>query len=153
MPHPRSSRGVAGEATDDRDELFAARLNLLFAAIYPPGRGRYRNTEVREMLQARGCRISPAYLTQLRKGIRTRPSRPMVEALSELFRVPVDYLAGEDEAYARYFDEELWWTAQLRDPEVRRLTEMILDLSAPAQRQLLVHADRNRIAACLRACA
>lgn len=125
-------------------EIFAERLNRLFAVVRPVGRGPYSNTEVVGLLQARGYRLSKAYLSQLRNGRRVRPRRSTVEGLAEFFGVPPGYLYGHQAAYTRYIDRELWWTAQLHDPQVRQLTGMILDLSPAAQRELLAYIDRPR---------
>ena len=55
-------------------DAFTERLNRLFAVVYPPGRGPYRNVEVTEALAGRGYQLSAPYLSQLRSGVRGGPS-------------------------------------------------------------------------------
>lgn len=65
----KKRRGASVDAA-----TFTERLNRLFAVVYPPGRGPYRNAEVREALAGRGFAMSAPYLSQLRGGTRTSPS-------------------------------------------------------------------------------
>ncbi len=87
---------------------FAERLNRLFVAIRPPGRGPYRSFEVTEALEHRGYRLSAPYLSQLRSGTRTCPSLRTAEMLAEFFGVKVEYF-DTNTSYARALDVELDW--------------------------------------------
>jgi transcriptional regulator with XRE-family HTH domain len=117
-------------------DAFTERLNRLFAAIYPPGRGPYRNIEVTEALAGRGYRLSAPYLSQLRSGVRSRPSARTVEMLAEFFGVRVEYF-DTDSGYARVVDADLAWLNLVHDRNVRELTTALLAL-APAERDQLI---------------
>ncbi|WP_020101892.1 hypothetical protein [Mycobacterium sp. 360MFTsu5.1] len=117
--------------------LFAERLNNLFTAIYPPTRGPYRNCEVTQALARRGYDLSDPYLSQLRRGIRTRPSRLTVHMLAEFFGVRTEYLDGEDSGYTRALDSELGWLRLARNTSVREVTTALLTLR-PSDREALL---------------
>ncbi len=65
---------------------FAERLNRLFDTVYPPGRGPHTSAEVVAALKAEGLTMSAPYLSQLRSGNRTNPSRATMAALANFFR-------------------------------------------------------------------
>lgn len=115
---------------------FADRLNRLFAVVYPPGRGPYRNFEVTEALADRGYRLSAPYLSQLRSGTRTCPSPRTAEMLAEFFGVGTEYF-DTDTSYARALDVELGWLDLAHDESVRDLTTTLMTLT-PRQRHALI---------------
>ncbi|BBX82591.1 helix-turn-helix domain-containing protein [Mycolicibacterium aubagnense] len=115
---------------------FAERLNRLFATVYPPGRGPYRNFEVTEALARRGYRLSAPYLSQLRSGIRACPSPRTADMLAEFFGVGVDYF-DPTTGYARALDAELDWLHLTHDESVRDLTSALLTLTPGLRDDLL----------------
>ncbi|WP_418002240.1 helix-turn-helix domain-containing protein [Mycobacterium sp. PDNC021] len=117
--------------------LFAERLNNLFDAIHPPARGPYRNSEVTQALARRGHDLSDPYLSQLRRGIRTRPSPQTVQQLAEFFGVRTEYLNGRDSGYTRALDDELDWLRLARDESVREVTTVLLTLPPNVRETLL----------------
>ncbi|WP_071285261.1 helix-turn-helix domain-containing protein [Mycolicibacterium llatzerense] len=117
--------------------LFAERLNNLFATIHPPARGPYRNSEVTQALARRGHVLSDPYLSQLRRGIRTRPSPQTVQQLAEFFGVRTEYLDGRDSRYTRALDGELDWLRLARDESVREVTTALLALPSGVREDLL----------------
>jgi transcriptional regulator with XRE-family HTH domain len=121
--------------------LFAERLNNLFDSIYPPSRGPYRNSEVTQTLARRGYDLSDPYLSQLRRGLRTRPSPQTVQMLAEFFGVRTEYLNGEDSGYTRALDGELAWLRLARNEAVREVTTALLTLPASAREAVLESAD------------
>ncbi len=123
---------------------FAERLNRLFTAVYPPGRGPYRNCEVTEALARRGHRMSAPYLSQLRSGVRQGPSPRTAEMLAEFFGVKVDYF-DTHAAYADALDVELDWHRLLRDESVRDLTSALMQLTPGVRDGLLEQAERCQI--------
>jgi len=116
---------------------FADRLNSLFTASYPPGRGPYRNSEVTQALARRGDDLSDPYLSQLRSGVRTRPSPATVHLLAEFFGVRAEYLNGGDSAYTRALERELNWLRLARNECVREVTIALLTLP-PGVREVLL---------------
>ncbi|UCZ58778.1 helix-turn-helix domain-containing protein [Mycolicibacterium phocaicum] len=117
-------------------DAFTERLNRLFAVVYPPGRGPYRNVEVTEALAGSGHQLSAPYLSQLRSGIRSGPSARTVEMLAEFFGVQVEYF-DTDSSYARAVDADLDWLEVVHDQSVRELTTALMML-APTVRDRLI---------------
>lgn len=107
---------------------FAERLNRLFATIQPPGRGPYRNFEVRHALARRGVDLSAPYLSQLRGGTRNRPSAQIMELLAEFFGLRTEYFTDEECEYTRTLDAELDWLQLARDQSVRDVITALLTL-------------------------
>lgn len=121
--------------------LFAERLNNLFDSIYPPSRGPYRNSEVTQALARRGYDLSDPYLSQLRRGVRSRPSPQTVQMLAEFFGVRAEYLDGADSGYTRALDGELSWLRLARNEDVREVTTALLTLPASAREAVLESAN------------
>lgn len=122
---------------------FAERLNRLFAAVWPPGRGPYRSFEVTEALARRGYQLSAPYLSQLRSGTRKYPSPHTAEMLAEFFGVEVEYF-DPDTSYARVIDAELAWLDLAHDKTVRELTTALMTLT-PDQREELLGPDPSPV--------
>lgn len=122
-------------------DAFIERLNRLFTAVYPPGRGPYRNFEVTQALAGRGYVLSAPYLSQLRRGIRRRPSARTVEMLAEFFGVRTEYF-DPDSSYARAIDVELDWLELAHDQSVRELTTALLALDPALRDELLREPTR-----------
>jgi len=122
-------------------DAFTERLNRLFANVYPPGRGRYRNIEVTEALAGRGYQLSAPYLSQLRSGVRSGPSARTVEMLAEFFGVQVEYF-DTDSSYARAVDADLDWLEVVHDQSVRELTTALMTLAPTVRDQLIDSAMR-----------
>jgi len=78
---------------DDGDEgaSFAARLNYLFATHLSP---RNKPYTLQEVSAATGGRLSASYISQLRRGVITRPSGETVQALAGFFGVEIGYFYG-----------------------------------------------------------
>ncbi|WP_155902809.1 XRE family transcriptional regulator [Mycolicibacterium sp. CBMA 226] len=119
---------------------FAERLNRLFAVVYPPGRGPYRNFEVTEALSDRGYRLSAPYLSQLRSGKRACPSLRTAEMLAEFFGVEAEYF-DTDTRYARALDIELDWLDLAHDQSVRDLTTALITLTPRQRDEVLGRPD------------
>lgn len=116
---------------------FADRLNRLFASIYPPGRGPYTNKELFRWAISNGTALSAPYISQLRSGCRARPSQQTLRALADFFGISSAYFTDQDPEYTRMLITELDWLDASRDPDVRRLTSLILDLPDDAQNAIL----------------
>lgn len=127
----------------DTDAGLPDRLNRLFASVHAPDGDPYSNADAVHYMRARGCKISHPYLSQLRNGHRTRPSIAIIRGLASFFGVPPGYLTGDDTVTARHIDEELYWAAVSRNPDVRELITMISELSPEAQNALLADIDRT----------
>jgi len=122
---------------------FSARLNRLFDTVYPPGRGPHTSAEVVVALKAEGITtMSAPYLSQLRSGKRTNPSKATMNALANFFRIQPDYFT--DEYYYRKLDQELTWLATLRDEGALRIATRTIRLSAAALEEIIQLADEWR---------
>jgi transcriptional regulator with XRE-family HTH domain len=121
---------------------FADRLNVLFATVYPPGRGPHTSVEVITALRNEGITMSAPYLSQLRSGNRTNPSHATMDALARFFRIKVEYFT--DDAYCEKLTQELTLLAHLREDGVRHIAARTLQLSPQAQEDVLAHADELR---------
>lgn len=121
---------------------FAARLNRLFDAVYPPGRGPHTSAEVIAALRAEGITMSAPYLSQLRSGNRTNPSTATMTALANFFRIKPAYFT--DDEYYEKLDAELSWLAAVREEGVRRIATRAIGLSPEAQQDVLARIDDLR---------
>jgi len=122
---------------------FSARLNRLFDTVYPPGRGPHTSAEVVAALKAEGITtMSAPYLSQLRSGERTNPSKATMNALANFFRIQPDYFT--DEYYYRKLDQELTWLATLRDEGAPRIATRTIRLSAAALEEIIQLTDEWR---------
>ncbi|APA98832.1 Nucleoid-associated protein EspR [Nocardia seriolae] len=121
---------------------FAARLNDLFAAGHTPGARPHTNGEVAAQLTAWGHPISKPYLSQLRSGLRTDPSRETVAALARYFRVHPTHLSDESQLATTASDLALLTRLQLHG--LRALSTRAFDLSEESQNLLAAMADRLR---------
>jgi transcriptional regulator with XRE-family HTH domain len=118
---------VAGQKGETASGGLADRLNRLFAAVHPRGRGPYSNEEVARAVRAQGGDISKQYIAYLRKGERDNPRLHHLEALARFFGVPAAYFF-DDEAASRIDEEigrlEALRAAGVRQPELRALDDL-----------------------------
>lgn len=105
---------------------FADRLDRLFRAVHPRGRGEYSYEEVASAIRGTGVTISHTYLWQLRKGARDNPTKRHMEALAHFFGVPASYFLDEDTSTV---DDQLELLVALRDNSVRSVALRAAGLS------------------------
>lgn len=122
----------------------AAKLDRLFRAVHPPGRGEYSYEEVATALREQGGpTISGTYVWQLRKGMRDNPTKKHLEALAQFFGVEPSYFF--DEAASAQIAAELELLAAMRDAEIRSVALRAAGLSPEslsAIRGMIEHARR-----------
>jgi transcriptional regulator with XRE-family HTH domain len=104
------------------------RLNRLFEAVHPPGRGPYSNEEVARAIRAEGGDISRAYLSYLRNGNRDNPTLQHLEALARFFGVTAAYFF--DDGVAAETEAQLEIVAALRDAGIRSIALRAAELSS-----------------------
>lgn len=78
----------------------AVKLNKLFEVMHSPSEPALSNAAAAEAITEKtGVSISPAYLWQLRSGLKTNPTVAHLRAIAEFFGVSASYLidAGVDE--------------------------------------------------------
>jgi transcriptional regulator with XRE-family HTH domain len=98
----------------------AEKLERLFQTVHPAGRPPLSNAEVAAALQrVGGPTVSATYLWQLRKGLRTNPTKAHLEALARFFGVSPGYFF--DETPGSEIAVQLSLVAAVRDPGVREI--------------------------------
>lgn len=98
---------------------FAQRLTRLFEETRRPDGKRWTLQYVADECVARGQTVTKAYILHLKAGQRTEPRLSLVEALADVFRVPVTYFHAD---YAgRVTTDLLPLLLAMHDPGLRRL--------------------------------
>ena len=97
----------------------AWKINRLFETLHPEGR-EYKLSEVVEGIRSQGGpQLSPAYLWQLRHGVRTNPTKEHLEAIAHFFGVSPAYFY--DDPAARDLIDRLALADALQNGQVARL--------------------------------
>src|ERR1700759_2058684 len=121
----------------------AAKLDKLFQAVRPGGRGEYSYQEVADAIRGGGGpTISATYLWQLRKGLRDNPTRNHLAALARFFGVSPAYFFDEDAA--EVVDAQLSLLAAMRDASVRSVALRAAGLSVESLAAVQVVIDHAR---------
>ncbi len=121
----------------------ASKLDRLFAAVRPGGRGEYSYQEVADSIRSEGGpTISATYLWQLRKGLRDNPTRNHLAALARFFGVSPAYFFDEDTA--EVVDAQLSLLAAMRDNSVRTVALRAQGLSVESLAAVQVVIDHAR---------
>ncbi|MGA2282122.1 MAG: helix-turn-helix domain-containing protein [Candidatus Dormibacteria bacterium] len=98
----------------------AEKLERLFQTVHPAGRPPLSNAEVAAALQrVGGPTVSATYLWQLRRGLRTNPTKAHLEALARFFGVNPGYFF--DEVSDTDSQAQLALLAVMRDAGVRAI--------------------------------
>jgi transcriptional regulator with XRE-family HTH domain len=123
-------------ATGDPDLTLADKINNLFATKLRPDGRPYSNDEVAaKMGELAGVdKISGSYLSSLRRGVQTNPTKNVLEALAAFFsRSPAYFF---DDAESRAIAEDLRLLDLLADAGVMRIATRVAGLS-PRFREML----------------
>ncbi|HEY0719374.1 MAG TPA: helix-turn-helix domain-containing protein [Streptosporangiaceae bacterium] len=121
----------------------ATKLDRLFQAVRPGGRGEYTYQEVADTIRdGGGPTISATYLWQLRKGLRDNPTRNHLAALARFFGVSPAYFFDEDTA--EMVDAQLSLLAAMRDASVRSVALRAAGLSVESLAAVQVVIDHAR---------
>ncbi|BCZ24072.1 helix-turn-helix transcriptional regulator [Mycobacterium senriense] len=125
------------------DSGLAARLNKLFELMRKAGTPPLSNAAAAAAITDKtGVPISPAYLWQLRSGLKTNPTVAHLRAIADYFGVPPSYLVdrGTDPA----IDAQLNLLQALRDNGVRDLAARASGLTPQALNSLAAIVDHLR---------
>lgn len=122
---------------------FAERLDGLFKRSRPHGR-RWTNDEVATEIKARSpdLKVSGAYLSALRTGRRTNPSRELQEALAKFFGVAPAFFFDPE-----YFDQasrQLALLEELRQADVRSIALRTVGLPGESLEAVTAMLDQIR---------
>ncbi len=120
-------------------KTFADRLNHLFATVRAPHGGEHSNEHVAQIVAARtGATCSREYIRLLRAGERTNPTVRHVQALADVFGVPVAYFF--DDQVERDVNQDLearQLQDAMRDAGVRHVAHRMVGLSDASLRTVL----------------
>ncbi|OBJ23979.1 XRE family transcriptional regulator [Mycobacterium colombiense] len=133
--------GVQTKGPDDSG--LATRLNKLFELMRKAGTPPLSNAAAAAAITEKtGVPISPAYLWQLRSGLKTNPTVAHLRAIADYFGVPPSYLIdrGTDPA----IDAQLNLLQALRDNGVRDLAARASGLTPQALDSLAAIVDHLR---------
>lgn len=126
----------------DNGEL-ASRLNKLFEVMRKAGTHQLSNAAAAAAITSKtGVPISPAYLWQLRNGIKTNPTVAHLRAIADFFGLPASYLVDRDTDPT--IDAQLNLLQALRDSGVRDLATRAAGLTPRALNGLAVIIDHLR---------
>lgn len=121
----------------------AEKLNHLFATVHPPGRGEFMLDEVADAISQQGeTTITAAYLSQLRRGQRTNPSKNVLEALARFFGVSPAYFFNDE--LAGKIEAELELVVAMRRASVQQIALRAADLSEESLHNLAVLIEHWR---------
>src|SRR6201986_2161682 len=133
---------MPGEVRRSASSL-STKLDRLFQAVRPGGRGEYSYQEVADAIRRTGGpTISATYLWQLRKGLRDNPTRNHLAALAKFFGVSPAYFFDEDAA--EMVDAQLSLLAAMRDTSVRSVALRAAGLSVESLQAVQVVIDHAR---------
>lgn len=126
----------------DNGEL-ASRLSKLFEVMRKAGTAPLSNAAAAAAITKKtGVSISPAYLWQLRSGVKRNPTVAHLRAIAEFFGVPASYLIDRNTDPA--IEAQLNLLQALRDNGVRDLAARASGLTPQALKSLAAIIDHLR---------
>ncbi|MEZ0351035.1 helix-turn-helix domain-containing protein [Mycobacterium sp. pR1184] len=121
----------------------ADKLNKLFEVMHSPSEPVLSNAAAAEAITEKtGVSISPAYLWQLRSGLKTNPTVAHLRAIAEFFGVSASYLI--DAEVDEHLEAQLGLLQALRDAGVRDLAMRASGLTGAALTNLVAMVDHVR---------
>lgn len=131
--------------------VFAQRLMRLFRESKRPDGRRWTLESVAEACGERGEPTSAQHLAQLRAGERTNPRLPLIEALADIFGVPVTYFFSDNLGHLTADLLPLLLAmvdpgvrAALTDPELPTTLKALSDPELRGELARLVQTDPSR---------
>jgi ESX-1-secreted protein regulator len=135
--------GGEGDAESAEKGELAARLDRLFEVMRRPDTPPLSNAAAAAAITSQtGVSISPAYLWQLRSGLKDNPTVQHLRAIAEFFGVPASYLVDRDPN--AQIDAQLNLLQALRDNGVRDLAMRASGLTPQALNSVALILDRVR---------
>lgn len=134
--------GKEAEELESGSEL-AAKLNKLFEVMHKPSEPPLSNAAAAAAITRHtGVSISPAYLWQLRNGVKSNPTVQHLRAIADFFGVPASYLIDRDTDLK--IDAQLNLLQALRDSGIRDLAMRASGLTSQALHSLAAMVDHVR---------
>jgi transcriptional regulator with XRE-family HTH domain len=136
------SRSSSTDGPAQTSEL-AVKLEKLFETMRRPSEPPLSNAAAAEAItRTTGVSISPAYIWQLRTGMKTNPTVAHLRAIAQFFGVPASYLI--DPGIDPHIDSQLDLLQALRDAGVRDLATRASGLTPTALSNLVAMVDHVR---------
>ena len=127
----------------DNSSDLALRLTKLFEVMRKAGTAPLSNAAAAAAITEKtGVSISPAYLWQLRSGVKRNPTVAHLRAIADFFGVPASYLIDRDPD--QRIDAQLTLIQALRDVGVRDLAVRMSGLTPAAITSLAAMVDEVR---------
>lgn len=124
-------------------KTLAEKLDHLFATVRPPGGNEFTLEQVADAINERGeVKLTPVYVSQLRRGQRTNPTVGVLEALAWYFGVSPAYFF--DDKLAGRIEAELEVVIAMRRASVQQIALRAAELSEESLRNLAVLIDHWR---------
>ncbi|RFZ01148.1 Nucleoid-associated protein EspR [Mycobacterium marinum] len=134
--------GSASSEGEGKSEL-SQKLNKLFEIMRRPNEPALSHAAAAEAITNKtGVSISPAYLWQLRTGVKTNPTVTHLQAIARYFGVPASYLI--DSGIDAEVDAQLNLLQALRDSGVRDLAMRASGLTPKAITNIAAMVDHVR---------
>ena len=134
---------VAERNQQNRNKTLAEKLDHLFATVRPPGGSEFTLEQVADAINQRGeVKLTPVYVSQLRRGQRTNPTVGVLEALAWYFGVSPAYFF--DDKLAGRIEAELEVVVAMRRASVQQIALRAADLSEESLRNLAALIDHWR---------
>ena len=134
---------VAERNQQDAKRTLAEKLDHLFATVRPSGRGEFMLDEVADAINQHGeVKLTAVYVSQLRRGQRTNPSKNILEALAWFFGVSPAYFFNDE--LAGKIEAELELVVAMRRASVQQIALRAADLSEESLRNLAVLIEHWR---------
>lgn len=132
------------EPSESSPSSLADRINRLFDVMRKPGSAPLSNAAAAEAITAAtGVSISPAYLWQLRSGLKHNPTITHLQAIAQYFGVRASYLI--DEGDDRHISEQLEALRTFRDAGVRDLAARAHGLTPASLEGIRRMVDQARV--------
>jgi len=127
---------ASGTTADAGMPPLARKIDFLFRAVHPAGRGPYTHQEAAAAIEdLTGEKVSHNTLWKLRTGKHDNPTKRVLEALAAFFGVPPAYFF-DDEVF-KTVEEQVELLVLLRDDAVRGAhLRNFLELSPEAQKMV-----------------
>lgn len=117
---------------------FTGRLNRLFETMRNSAGQPYTNVEIVDRMNSNGYQITGGYISQLRSGLRRKPSITHIEGLARAFGVSASYFFDEPEA------GDVRQPDAIADADVKLMAMRTAQLSDEGRRQVLLLIDEIR---------
>ena len=129
---------------DAAESTLASRINRLFDIMRKPADPPLSNAAAATAIEAKtGVSISPAYLWQLRSGLKSNPTISHLRAIAEYFGVPASYLIDEGEDPS--IEAQLLALRTFRDAGVRDLATRASGLTPSSLESIRRMVDQARL--------